>query len=77
MNLNHFQSEPQAMLEDTQPSSSCSPQKIHTEEGNKFAFPLGICLFCDKKTTTSGGEMFKPTETFTSWSHKKTWMDQY
>ena len=78
MNLNCFQSESQAMLEDAQPSTSCpappptkKKKKKHPEEGNKFVFPHGICLFCDKKTTTSGGKMFKPTERFTSWSQKK------
>ena len=70
MNLNRLKSESQATLEDAQPSSSRSPQKRCSEEGNKYVFPHGICLFCDKKTTTSGGEMFKPTEIFTSWGHK-------
>ena len=72
MNLNHLQSESQATLEDAQPSSSRSPQKRRAEEGNKFEFPHGICLFCDKNTTTSGRKMFKPTETFTSWGHKNS-----
>ena len=72
MNLNRLQSESQAALEDTQPSSSHSPQKGRSEEGNKFVFPHDICLFCDKKTTTSGGRIFKPIETITGWGHKKS-----
>ena len=72
MNLNRLQSEYQGTLEDAQPSPSRFPRKRRSEEGNKFVFPHGFCLFCDKKTTISGGKMFKPTETFTSWSHKKS-----
>ena len=72
MNLNRSQSESPATLEDAQSSSSRSPRKRRSEEGNKFVFPHWICLFCDKKTTTSRGKMFKPTETFTSWDHKKS-----
>ena len=71
-NLNRLQSKSQATLEDTQPSSLCSPRKRRSEEGNKFVFPHGICLFCDKKTTASGGKIFKPTEIFTSWGHKNS-----
>ena len=56
----------------TQPSSLRSPRKRRSEEGNKFVFPHGICLFCNKKTTASGGKIFKPTEIFTSWGHKKS-----
>ena len=73
MNHNCFQSESQAAIEDTQLSSSHSLWKRHSGEGNKCVFPDGICLFCDKKTTISGGKIFKPTETFTSWGHKKSW----
>ena len=72
MKLNRLQSESQATLEDAQHSSSRPPRKRRSKEGNKFIFSHGICLFCDKKTTTSGGKMFKPTETFTSWGHKKS-----
>ena len=72
MNLNCLQSEPQATLEDLPPSSSRSPQKRRSEEGNKSIFPHGICLFRDKKTTTSRVKMFKPTEIFTSWGHNKS-----
>ena len=60
------------MLEDLPPSSSRSPQKRCSEEGNKSIFPHGICLFRDKKTTTSRVKMFKPTEIFTSWGHNKS-----
>ena len=72
MNLNRLQLESQAKLEDAQSSSSCYPRKRRPEEGNELAFPHGICLFGDKKTTTSGGKIFKPTETFTSWGNKKS-----
>ena len=71
MNLNRLQSESQGTLENAQRSWSGSVWKRRSEEGNKFVFPHDICLFWNKKTTTSGGKMFKSTETFTSWGHKK------
>ena len=46
--------------------------KTRSEEGNKVVFPHDSCLFCDKKTTASGGKKFKPTETFVSWVHEKS-----
>ena len=46
--------------------------KRRSEEDNKFAFPHDRCLFCDKKTTASGGKIFKSTETFVSWGHEKS-----
>ena len=46
--------------------------KRRSEEGNKFVFPHDSCLFCDKKTTASGGKKFKPTETFVGWGHEKS-----
>ena len=72
MNLNRLQSESQGTLENAQRSWSGSVGKRRSEEGNKFVFPHDICLFCDKKTTTSGGRIFKPIETITGWGHKKS-----
>ena len=48
MNLNHLQTDTQATSQDTQPSSSRSPGKRSSVEGNKFAFPQDTCLFCDQ-----------------------------